>query len=171
MWFKFLEAVSLWHSGLCTRKCYDRKDVAFGLPWWSLVKNLPSNAGDTDSIPGQGTKIPPAAGQLSPCTTTREACVMQWRPCTAKTNKQNRCGFNDHKKLFYGNQVASLRNINLKGSHGISLVVQPDSSVYVVLQATILQWVAVPSFRGSSWPRDQTHISSVSCISRWVLYY
>lgn len=49
MWFKFLEAVSLWHSGLCTRKYYDRKDVGFGLPWWSLVKNLPSNAGGTDS--------------------------------------------------------------------------------------------------------------------------
>ena len=67
MWFKFLEAISLWHSGLGTRQCYDRQDVAFGLPWWSLVKNLPANSGDTDSIPGQGTKIPPAAGQLSPC--------------------------------------------------------------------------------------------------------
>ena len=31
-----------------------------------MVKNLPSNAGDTDSIPGQGTKIPPVTEQLSP---------------------------------------------------------------------------------------------------------
>ena len=30
-----------------------------------MVKNLPSNAGDTGSIPDGGTKIPHAAGQLS----------------------------------------------------------------------------------------------------------
>ena len=29
--------------------------------------NLPSNAGDEGSIPGWGTKIPHASGQLSPC--------------------------------------------------------------------------------------------------------
>ena len=37
-------------------------------------------------------------------------------------------------------------------------------------QAKVLEWVAVPSSRGSSWPRDWTHISYVSCIGRWVLY-
>ena len=30
------------------------------------------------------------------------------------------------------------------------------SSVHGILQASILEWVAVPSFRGSSRPRDQT---------------
>ena len=35
-------------------------------PGGSAVKNLPGNAGDTSSIPGQGTKIPHATGQLSP---------------------------------------------------------------------------------------------------------
>ena len=40
-----------------------------------VVKSLPSNAGDTDSIPVQGTKIPHAAGQLSLCATTKDpAC-------------------------------------------------------------------------------------------------
>ena len=34
-----------------------------------------------------------------------------------------------------------------------------------------LEWVAMPFSRGSSWPRDRTHISSVSCIGRWVLYH
>ena len=37
-----------------------------------VVKNLPSNAGDAGSIPGWGTKIPHAAGQLSPRATTTE---------------------------------------------------------------------------------------------------
>ena len=41
-------------------------------PGGPVVKNLPSSAGDKGSIPGQGTNIPHAAGQLSPCTTTTE---------------------------------------------------------------------------------------------------
>ena len=40
----------------------------------------------------------------------------------------------------------------------------PGSSVHGILQARILEWVAIRSSRGSSWPRDWTHISWVSCI-------
>ena len=36
------------------------------LPGGSVVKNPPSNAGDSGLIPGPGTKIPDASGQLSP---------------------------------------------------------------------------------------------------------
>ena len=36
----------------------------------------------------------------------------------------------------------------------------PGSSVHGILKARILEWVAMPSW-GSSWPRDQTHISYV----------
>ena len=39
-----------------------------------------------------------------------------------------------------------------------------------LLQARILEWVAMPSSRGSSLPRDQTHVSNISCIGRRVLY-
>ena len=46
-----------------------------------------------------------------------------------------------------------------------------SSSVHGILQARILEWVAVPSSRGSSQPRDQTCVSYISCIGRWVLYY
>ena len=41
-------------------------------PYGPVVKNLPSNTGDLGSIPGQGTKIAHAAGQLSPRATTTE---------------------------------------------------------------------------------------------------
>ena len=41
-------------------------------PGGPVVKKLPSSAGDAGSILGQGTKIPHAAGQLSPCATTTE---------------------------------------------------------------------------------------------------
>ena len=44
------------------------------------------------------------------------------------------------------------------------------SSVHGIFRARILEWVAISSPRGSSWPRDQTWVSCVSCISRWILY-
>ena len=40
------------------------------------------------------------------------------------------------------------------------------SSVHGILQSRILEWVPISSFRGSSWPRDQTHVSEVFCIAR-----
>ena len=41
------------------------------------------------------------------------------------------------------------------------------SSVHVILQARTLRgrWVATPSSKGSSWPRDGTYVSYVFCIS------
>ena len=44
----------------------------------------------------------------------------------------------------------------------------PSSSVRGISQARILEWVAISSSRGSSWPSklwDQTHNSCVSCIA------
>ena len=39
----------------------------------------------------------------------------------------------------------------------------PGSSVHGILQGRILEWIAMPSSRGSSWPRDQTCI----CLLHW----
>ena len=47
----------------------------------------------------------------------------------------------------------------------------PGSSVHGILQVRIFEWVAMPSSRESSWPRDQTCISYVSCIGRRVHYH
>ena len=38
---------------------------------------------------------------------------------------------------------------------------QAPSSVLRISQARILEWVAISFSRGSSWPRDQTHISCI----------
>ena len=38
-------------------------------------------------------------------------------------------------------------------------------------QERILEWVAISFFRGSSWPRDRTHLSCVYCIGRGILYH
>ena len=46
----------------------------------------------------------------------------------------------------------------------------PGSSVHGILQARILEWVAISFSRGSPQPRDRTRICSVSYIGRQVLY-
>ena len=38
----------------------------------------------------------------------------------------------------------------------------PGSSVYEILQATVLEWVAIPFSRGFSQPREE---AKVSCIA------
>ena len=45
------------------------------------------------------------------------------------------------------------------------------SSVHGILQARILEWVAISSSKGSSPPRDRTCISCVSCLWRQILYH
>ena len=47
----------------------------------------------------------------------------------------------------------------------------PGSSVPGIFQARILEQVAISSSRGSSQPRDQTHISCISCTGRSILYH
>ena len=48
----------------------------------------------------------------------------------------------------------------------------PGSSVHGILRGqAILEWVPMPSSRESSWPRDWTCISYVSCFGREVLYH
>ena len=54
-------------------------------------------------------------------------------------------------------------------THGLR---PPGSSVLPgILQARMLEWVAMPFSKGSPWPRDRTCISYVFCIGRQVLYH
>ena len=49
----------------------------------------------------------------------------------------------------------------------------PGSSVYGILQARILEWVAIPFSRESSWPKDWTHIpcilDSLYCLGKPIM--
>ena len=47
----------------------------------------------------------------------------------------------------------------------------PGSPVHRSLQARLLEWVAMPPSRGSSRPRDRTHVSYVSYFGRQVLHH
>ena len=46
----------------------------------------------------------------------------------------------------------------------------PGSSVHGILRARILEWITMPSSRGSSQPRIEP-MSHISCIGRQVLYH
>ena len=56
----------------------------------------------------------------------------------------------------------------LFAAHGL-ICSLPVSSVHEILQARILEWVAVPFSRGSSRPRDQTQVSCV--VGRFITYF
>ena len=65
-----------------------------------------------------------------------------------------------HRYLVHAKLCLTLGNpmdCSLRGSY-----------VHEILQARILEWVAISSSRASSQSRDQTHVSCVSCIGRWV---
>ena len=48
-----------------------------GLPGGSVIKSLPANAGDTGSIPGQGTEIPTCCRATEPMSCNNWACALQ----------------------------------------------------------------------------------------------
>ena len=60
-------------------------------PGGTVVKNPSFNAGDTGSIPGQGTKIPHAVGQLSPSAATTEPTRHSYRAYTTTREKPVHC--------------------------------------------------------------------------------
>ena len=47
----------------------------------------------------------------------------------------------------------------------------PGSSVHEILQARILEWVAIFLLQGIFWTQDRTLVSCVSCVGRWILYF
>ena len=47
----------------------------------------------------------------------------------------------------------------------------PGSYIHGILQTRIMEWVAMPSSRVSSQPRDQACVSYISCIGMQVLYH
>ena len=56
-------------------------------------------------------------------------------------------------------RVCSVASVVSDSLQTYGLCSLPGSSVQWILQARILEWVAIPFFRGSSRPRDQIHIS------------
>ena len=47
----------------------------------------------------------------------------------------------------------------------------PGNSVHGIVEARLLEWVAMPFSRGSSQPRYRTQVSCIPCTGRWLLYH
>ena len=73
-------------------------------PSGSVFENLPSNAGDTGSIPGRGTKILRAAGQLGLSALTRESsrahCNKELVQPKIKKKKKKEQSFKKKRKVI-----------------------------------------------------------------------
>ena len=78
----------------------------------------------------------------------------------AKTWKEPKCPATDDwlRKMWYVCMHAKLLQLCLILCHPTGHS-PPGSSVHGILQAGILKWVAVPSSRGSSQPRNHTQVS------------
>ena len=70
-------------------KC--KKSLIWDFRGGLMVKNLPCNAWDMGLIPGRGTKIPHAKGQVSLCAATIEACAPQIESLCASAKDSARC--------------------------------------------------------------------------------
>ena len=104
--------------------------------------------------------------------------VTQKPVCDKKKNKifpnggpSNQCRWSLRSVVLHMWLIqGSLRPIPLKKSESVSHWAESDStdcsplgsSVHGILQARILEWVAISFCRGSSWPRDQTWVSCIA---------
>ena len=64
------------------------------------------------------------------------------------------------KQTFENESVSYVSHVQLFFDHIICS--PPGSSVHGILQARILEWVAIPFCKGSSWPGDQIQVSCIT---------
>ena len=96
----------------------------------------------------------------------KESTLVQWT--RDRGGKQHSCWF---MQLLPSSQVAKLLQSCLTPCDPMDCSL-PGPSVHRIFQTRILEWwVAISYSMGSSWPRDWTSISYVSCTGRQILYH
>ena len=135
--------------------------VLLGFPGGSDGKASACNAGDPSSIPGSGR--PPwrrkwqSTPALLPGKSHGRRSLIGYSPWGCKESDQTeRLHFHFH---FQYHLVLAAHSCPTLDTLDCS---PPGSSVHGILQARILQWVAMPFSRGSSQPRDQTWVSRIA---------
>ena len=136
-----------------------------------LVKNLPAmqetwvqSLGREDPLEKEMATYSSTLAWRIPWTRSRTGCS-PWN-CRVRHNKKEAKLVFLHKALYFRHRLWNL---------GVSEVAQscptlcnpmdcrsiPCSSVHGILQARILEWVAISFSRGSSWPRDRTWVTCI----------
>ena len=125
------------------------------LGFWagSVVKNSPTSAGDVSSIPGSGRS--PGEGNGNPFQMPRQRSLGAIVHGVAKESDTTYwLSHHHHQHLIrYENESRSVMSDSCYSM---------DYTVHGILQARILEWVAIPFSRGSSQPRDRTHTSHIA---------
>ena len=116
-----------------------------------MINDLSCNAGDMGLIPGLGSKSPHAVGQLSLCAAI-EALELQL--LNLGTLQLERSPHTTMKSLRAATKTQHSQREKKRRDLMYSLY-----TVHGILQARILEWVAIPFSRGPFQPRDQTQIS------------
>ena len=144
---------------LCNKKCY--KEHIFIHVYWNFFKNYPQEI------------------ELL----SRRICIFNFTGCCQISHQSDCANLNSlyctlaTEFLFPCIMVLCVHAKLLQSTSQLCLTLcdpvdysSSGSSVHEILQARILEWVAMPFPRGSSRPRDRTHASYLSCIGRQVLY-
>ena len=120
------------------------------LPDWASLELSPSVAPDTPGYPEGKPRVPapPPLSPFSPPDRDRRVDCPAWSGRGSQPSRRTR-------SLENSAAAAAAKSLQscliLSDPMDCSL---PGSSVHGILQARILEWVAMPSSRGSSQPRD-----------------
>ena len=120
-------------------------------------------------MPPQLEKNHVAQGWRTASASCRRACPLGRRPDLTVTWGQEERGMTEDKMAGWHyrldgpiSSVGALACVCAKSLQSCLTLCDPiDSSVHGILQAGILEWIAMPSSRGSSGPRNRTCVSYV----------
>ena len=148
------------HSRVCVCVCV----CVCGVPWWAL----PWGPCRSCSLSGQPYALAcfGMASSWNQATSPQRSTHLHWFPHSPRIHAH----FYYH--IWFLDFTCVCVHLSAQSCPALSDPVDyspPGSSVHGILQARILQWVAISSSRGSSQPRDRTHLSCVSCIGRKIL--
>ena len=120
-----------------------------GYPGGSVGKHLPAYVGDMGSIPGSGRSPGEGNGNPLQCSSLENSMnIGAWRAVVHGVPKI-RTQLSNHMKSV--KVLVTQLCLTLCNPMDCS---PPGSSVHGILQARILEWVAISFSRGSSRPRD-----------------
>ena len=132
-----------------------------------LVKNLPANTGDAGgvgSIPGSGRS--PRVGNGNPLQYSCQGNPMDRGTWWATTH-----GISKNQTQLSMHHIHAHTHCTYRWEVSV-LAAQPGCSVHGILQARILECVACPFSRGSSWFRDRAQVSCIAgrFFTIWATY-
>ena len=132
-----------------------RQKILYSCTIWDTC-----NAGDGDLIPGSGRS--PGVGNGNPLQFSCLGNSMDrgaWRATVHGVAESDTIEWAQARIHIMEVGFPHFRSENVKSLSRVQLFVIPGASHW-----RILEWVAIPFSRESSWPRDRTHVSCIEGI-------